>query len=738
MERRELCLELVTLRDQIRNEEIRKKTSVTDTTQRIAGLAEKFVENLLSGDAHRLPSDSVKVEDLEMKLPEWFDEKKYNQGRRFYRDFFFMMSASMILGVLALFSIPSILNVLVGSRRSSSSYTAYKRYFSTHQHVNAWFEHELKPDSIAWRSLYTVRSRHIQAGRAARLKGTGTISQRDVALTLFGFIGFAFLKPDQFRFRQLKEGDWDAYNHCWKVIGHMIGLEDRFNICRDTYVETRQVCKILQHRVFTPCLENVPEYFEHMSRVMLEGVSIVLTDLETSSMMYAMMCLAEVPGYINSERDRIDFQTKLRKHQVNGQHRDEVDEYIRGLFSKEAFEQPCDEKLPEGMRIPAWFDEKQYNRARRFYWEQCFQFTLSMILGLVAVLAVPSILQILISSRRSNSIFTAYRRYVSTLLHTVSWFEHDLKPGSVSWRSLLLVRTRHIKASRAANLQDKGVLSQRDLALTQFGFIGFSVLKPNKFGIRQLEEGDWEAYNHFWRVIGHTIGLEDRYNLCRKNFEETRQVCQILLDRVFTPCLENVPEYFEHMARSMLNGTWYANPAINVEVMIYWTKYLAGVPGYIDTDVDRMNLQDRIRKQLRGRSEETGVDVSDFIAEPLISLPATSRRLIYLHDYDIIEKAPSYKRLTLAGRYKLSLNVLLVAVHSSYFGRIYLNLVFKSTLFFVRYFPYMAFFKFGVLASYTRLFVEDPIDNEEPKPNSEYNKPQLPLPLYKELLAMIW
>ncbi|XP_069356861.1 uncharacterized protein [Maniola hyperantus] len=669
MERRELCLELVTLRDQIRNEEIRKKTSVTDTTQRIAGLAEKFVENLLSGDAHRLPSDSVKVEDLEMKLPEWFDEKKYNQGRRFYRDFFFMMSASMILGVLALFSIPSILNVLVGSRRSSSSYTAYKRYFSTHQHVNAWFEHELKPDSIAWRSLYTVRSRHIQAGRAARLKGTGTISQRDVALTLFGFIGFAFLKPDQFRFRQLKEGDWDAYNHCWKVIGHMIGLEDRFNICRDTYVETRQVCKILQHRVFTPCLENVPEYFEHMSRVMLEGVSIVLTDLETSSMMYAMMCLAEVPGYINSERDRIDFQTKLRKHQVNGQHRDEVDEYIRGLFSKEAFEQPCDEKLPEGMRIPAWFDEKQYNS---------------------------------------------------------------------SWRSLLLVRTRHIKASRAANLQDKGVLSQRDLALTQFGFIGFSVLKPNKFGIRQLEEGDWEAYNHFWRVIGHTIGLEDRYNLCRKNFEETRQVCQILLDRVFTPCLENVPEYFEHMARSMLNGTWYANPAINVEVMIYWTKYLAGVPGYIDTDVDRMNLQDRIRKQLRGRSEETGVDVSDFIAEPLISLPATSRRLIYLHDYDIIEKAPSYKRLTLAGRYKLSLNVLLVAVHSSYFGRIYLNLVFKSTLFFVRYFPYMAFFKFGVLASYTRLFVEDPIDNEEPKPNSEYNKPQLPLPLYKELLAMIW
>lgn len=54
------------------------------------------------------------------------------------------------------------------------------------------------------------------------------------------------------------------------------------------------------------------------------------------------------------------------------------------------------------------------------------------------------------------------------------------------------------------------VVSQRDIALTQFGFIGFAVLKPHQFGISQTKEGDWEAYNHFWRVIGYMIGLEDR------------------------------------------------------------------------------------------------------------------------------------------------------------------------------------------------------------------------------------
>ncbi|CAH2237524.1 jg4297 [Pararge aegeria aegeria] len=377
-------------------------------------------------------------------------------------------------------------------------------------------------------------------------------------------------------------------------------------------------------------------------------------------------------------------------------------------------------------------------RARDFYWSQSFQLALSMLLGLVAVFAVPSILRVLISSRRSNSSFTAYRRYVSTLLHTVSWFEHDFKPGSVSWKSLLTVRTRHIKASMAANLKGKGIVSQRDLALTQFGFIGFSVLKPDKFGLRQLEEGDWEAYNHFWRVIGHAIGIEDRYNLCRKSFEETRQVCQIVLDRVFTPCLANVPEYFEHMARSMLDGMWHVNPVVNVEAMIYWTKYLADVPGYIDTDVDRINLQNRIRNLLKGRSEEIGVDISALIADPLIASPATSPRLIYLHDYDTIEKAPSYQRLTLAARYKISLNAVFVAFYSSYLGRICLNFVYTITVFFMKYFPYIAFFRYGVMRSYPRLFAEDPIDNEDPKPNSEYYKPLPPLPMYKELLAIIW
>ncbi|CAH2266209.1 jg17798 [Pararge aegeria aegeria] len=417
-----------------------------------------------------------------------------------------------------------------------------------------------------------------------------------------------------------------------------------------------------------------------------------------------------------------------------------VEDYIESLFADEAFRLPSDSKKPEDieMKIPEWYDEKEYNKARRFYWDNCFQLTSSMLLGLVAVFAIPSILRVLISSRRSNSTYTAYRRYLSTLLHTVSWFEHDLTPGSKSWKSLLAVRARHIKAGLSANLKGQGIVSQRDLALTQFGFVGFSILKPEKFGLQKNENSDWEAYNHFWRVIGHAIGLEDRYNICRRNIQETREVCQILLRRVWTPCLENVPEYYEHMARVMLDGLWCINPTIHLDSMIYLTKYLSDVPGYVYTEADRLNLQDRIREQLKGKSEDIGVDTASLISKAPFDLPQNPPRLLYLHDYDLLETVPPYKKLPWAAKYKLGLKAAIAALYTSYLGRIYFNMHFRFSLFLMKYFPYMAFFRFGVIKSYVRIFVEDPIDNEEPKPNSYYQQPQPPLPLYKELLSLLW
>lgn len=67
----------------------------------------------------------------------------------------------------------------------------------------------------------------------------------------------------------------------------------------------------------------------------------------------------------------------------------------------------------------------------------------------------------------------------------------------------------------AANLQarkfsDIQPITQFELAGTVFGFIGFAVIKPNNFGLNDITHEELDALIHFWRVIGYTLGVEDR------------------------------------------------------------------------------------------------------------------------------------------------------------------------------------------------------------------------------------
>ena len=119
-------------------------------------------------------------------------------------------------------------------------------------------------------------------------------------------------------------------------------------------------------------------------------------------------------------------------------------------------------------------------------------------------------------------------------------------------------------------------------------------------------------------------------------------------------------------------------------------------------------------------------------------LPKTAPRILYYKDYDTLETAPNYKKLSFKARYKIYLYNLYMTLYSSYLGRLYFNLNFRFSVFLMRYFPYLAFFRFGIKESLVNIFEEDPKDDTDPKPNAEYNKPQPPEPWYKALLSIIW
>lgn len=71
-----------------------------------------------------------------------------------------------------------------------------------------------------------------------------------------------------------------------------------------------------------------------------------------------------------------------------------------------------------------------YCRAQDFYAKNMFAMMAGKLCGLLAVLAVPSILKILMCTNASSTPFTAYKRYLETIFHTLAWYDSELKPGS--------------------------------------------------------------------------------------------------------------------------------------------------------------------------------------------------------------------------------------------------------------------------------------------------------------------
>ncbi|XP_072937255.1 uncharacterized protein [Epargyreus clarus] len=362
-----------------------------------------------------------------------------------------------------------------------------------------------------------------------------------------------------------------------------------------------------------------------------------------------------------------------------------------------------------------------------------------MVFGLVSLLSVPSVLDTLIGTRRSSSTYTAYSRYRSTLAHVLSWTQYEMKPGTLSWQSLSTTRSRHLQANKAGALQGRRAVSQRDLAFALISIVGFGILEPSKFSIRQRRSQDWEGYNHLFRTIGYLTGLEERYNVCRPSVEETRAVCRLIVQRVFAPCLERVPEYYEHMARALLTGLGTLDASIETTSVLYWVKHLAGVPGYVYTEADRIDFQRRLKKHLNGKADHIGVDAASLMDKSAISgLPDRPPRYLYVRDFDCLETTPAYKQLRFAGRYRLAVNNLVLAVYNTEVGRYILNLLFRWNNAVATYFPYKAFLKFGIRRSYVSMARETAKDDTKPRPNAEYARPLPPDTWYGKILTVIW
>jgi hypothetical protein len=150
--------------------------------------------------------------------------------------------------------------------------------------------------------------------------GHGIISQKDMALTQFTFMGFMLLNPKMFGIVGSIE-QFEAFNHLWRVLGYLLGIQERFNLCGPTLEETLSRLEAVREDIFKPQLQFPFAEFEGYTRTAVNGMWHSDPRLHYDSMLWLIRRAIKVPGYFyfNSEStgdkriyDDLSFYTKFR------------------------------------------------------------------------------------------------------------------------------------------------------------------------------------------------------------------------------------------------------------------------------------------------------------------------------------------------------------------------------------------------------------------------------------------
>ncbi|XP_054934242.1 uncharacterized protein [Dermacentor andersoni] len=209
---------------------------------------------------------------------------------------------------------------------------------------------------------------------------------------------------------------------------------------------------------------------------------------------------------------------------------------------------------------------------------RCKSFFFAHLVGLAMVVTKPSILEPLTSTGRSSTLSCLYRRYLSTLRHVKCWYEGDIW-GRDDAAALSIARVRQMHRDASAQLRHRRCpvsgatyLSQLDMAVTQFAFVGLVVLYPRQLGL-SLSECELECVLHFWRCVGYKLGMADSYNLCSGNYRETFDVCLEMQEKLIKPGLVNASREASAMSKDIISAVRVLVIFLSYEgMMTYWAR----------------------------------------------------------------------------------------------------------------------------------------------------------------------
>lgn len=113
----------------------------------------------------------------------------------------------------------------------------------------------------------------------------------------------------------------------------------------------------------------------------------------------------------------------IRRHNFFGEFLDGAEKRMR-IILKEGAETPMnfENVTPE---LPSFYDEKKFRLGQQAFYNNIFSMMIAKLSGLVSLLAISTILNVVMFTKKSGTPCLAYRRYASTILHTIVWHKKN-------------------------------------------------------------------------------------------------------------------------------------------------------------------------------------------------------------------------------------------------------------------------------------------------------------------------
>ena len=224
--------------------------------------------------------------------------------------------------------------------------------------------------------------------------------------------------------------------------------------------------------------------------------------------------------------------------------------------------------------------EDDLKNSKKFFHDHFFAIFVCMLSGLYTLMFIPSISRLLFYTKNSDNPIKAFSRYLDTLNHTIQWYNNPEERT----KSLKTVRKLHAIAARQTlkRIREENCIvtdneavpmSQYDLVLTQWAFIGAILTRPNKIGLIGISKLQLKSISNQMYKVGRDLGIVNKFNLCSGTLEDTIQYAKDIEKYVITPALE-CNEDFENMSVHLMNGVNILNPFIDPIAFSAWTHRL--------------------------------------------------------------------------------------------------------------------------------------------------------------------